>query len=342
MQGELTSLVLAAGRGVRMRSEHLNKVCFPIGELPVISRALRTYEECGISSHLVVIGHLGEQVREVVNRHHDNVQFAYQTELKGTGHATRCGAKLLQRHNYQGAVLVVAGDKVVRAEPVRALISTMRDTDADLVFLTGDKSHNPPGTGRVLKDDSGRPVAIVEVSEIALSHLLAEVGRLISHRSAKVATRELLEAMRRHFPQESKLKRACPELLALIAARTQIDTDKVARVLYKQQAKTQIPILRDGRKETINAGQVEELTDEVNQSVYLFKAPALYEALEHIESANAQGEQYLTDTIAYLSSACDSQGQVRFRVSTVRVEDPSTCMGFNTPGELQEICEMYA
>ena len=340
MEPAVVSLVLAAGRGSRMQCESVNKVCCEIGGVPAICRALQVYEDVGIGRHILVVGHLAEQVREAVGANHENVQLAYQHEPKGTGHAARCGAQILQQEGYEGLVLVVAGDKVLQGSVVADLIGAMQSRCADLAFLTGEKSENP-GSGRVVKDRQGRPVAIVETAEIALSQLLAELQEMTGAGPKLLPAGDVLQRMQAHFPKENKLLKACPELVELVTGRDEIHVDELAQAIDGLLPKVQVTIRRHGHEETIRAHEVEDVTDEVNVSVYVFKAPALYEALANLKPANAQGEEYLTDAVKYLASAHDEHGRGRYRLTTVKLEDPKACMGFNTENELQKIRDYY-
>jgi N-acetylgalactosamine kinase len=77
-------------------------------------------------------------------------------------------------------------------------------------------------------------------------------------------------------------------------------------------------------------------SQEVNQSVYLVKAPALFHALASLRTDNAQGEEYLSDIVNILAQAHEN-GRPRYRVHAVKVTDPTQVMGFNNPAELLEI-----
>jgi len=82
------------------------------------------------------------------------------------------------------------------------------------------------------------------------------------------------------------------------------------------------------------AKEVEDSVKWVNQAVYLFRGPALYEALAHLRRDNVQKEEYLTDTIDYLVS----KGK---QVIPVPVDKPEDVLGFNSPPELLEIEEHF-
>ncbi len=75
---------------------------------------------------------------------------------------------------------------------------------------------------------------------------------------------------------------------------------------------------------------------EVNQSVYLVRAPALYYVLSQLNTDNAQREEYLSDIVTILAQAREN-GRARYRVAGLKVTDPTLVMGFNNPAELLEI-----
>ena len=75
---------------------------------------------------------------------------------------------------------------------------------------------------------------------------------------------------------------------------------------------------------------------EVNQSVYLVRALALFYALERLRPDNAQREEYLSDIVSILAQVHD-HGRQHYRVAVLTVTDPSLVMGFNNPADLLEI-----
>jgi bifunctional N-acetylglucosamine-1-phosphate-uridyltransferase/glucosamine-1-phosphate-acetyltransferase GlmU-like protein len=102
-----------------MRSDSAHKVCFEVGGVPVILRTLHTYQQCGISHHIIVIGAQGDQVISTVGKHFSNVSFAYQPTPRGTGNAARYGAQVLKDVGYRDLVLVVVGDRILAPRLVR-------------------------------------------------------------------------------------------------------------------------------------------------------------------------------------------------------------------------------
>jgi len=88
------------------------------------------------------------------------------------------------------------------------------------------------------------------------------------------------------------------------------------------------------RGKAMSADEVEASCSLVNQAVYLYRAEALFDALDQIGRENVQGEEYLTDTIEALVRAGKT-------VIPVPVDDPDDVLGFNSPEELLQIEEHF-
>ena len=86
------------------------------------------------------------------------------------------------------------------------------------------------------------------------------------------------------------------------------------------------------RGEARAAKDIEATAETVNQAVYLFRASALFGALDALSTGNVQKEEYLTDTIAHV---VENGG----RVVSVPVDHPDDVLAFNNPEELLEIEE---
>jgi N-acetylgalactosamine kinase len=159
------SIVLCAGKGRRMQAPRTPKVCFPIAGKPAIIHLLERLEAQAVHPNVLVVGHLaGEVVDEVGPRFPETV-FAYQEELLGTGNAAKQGAQALQELGFSGAVLVVAGDKVVEASILRKLADAFHAEHADLAMIVAPKQHWP-SAGRIITDESGNVARIIEHSDL--------------------------------------------------------------------------------------------------------------------------------------------------------------------------------
>ena len=155
-----TAIVLAAGEGTRMRSD-LPKVAHEILGVPLIRYVVTTATEAGVSRVVVVTGHKAEEVESLVS----GVTFARQDVQHGTGHAVMCALDALG--DLTGPVVVLAGDTpLIRAETIRELVVAQERTGAACVLLSAMYA-DPAGYGRVIRDEFGRVMAIVEHKDLA-------------------------------------------------------------------------------------------------------------------------------------------------------------------------------
>ncbi|MGI6512765.1 MAG: bifunctional UDP-N-acetylglucosamine diphosphorylase/glucosamine-1-phosphate N-acetyltransferase GlmU [Syntrophomonadaceae bacterium] len=151
-----TGVILAAGKGVRMRSR-LAKVLHPVAGIPMISHVVSAAQSSGIDRLVVVVGHGREQVVKAMSA--ETIQFVVQEEQLGTGHA------LLQAEaaaEDSELIIVLCGDTpLLRAQTLEKLIRFHRDNQASATVLTAELE-NPEGYGRIIRDDQGDIVRIVE------------------------------------------------------------------------------------------------------------------------------------------------------------------------------------
>ena len=152
------AIVLAAGKGTRMRSE-LPKVLFPVNGRPMIHYVLDALKEADIENILVVVGYRADLLQQELGMRH-NLEFVEQKEQKGTGHATMVCREQLAKH--QGAVVVVTGDSpLLQSSSVLTLLETFYQEKAGCVLGTLHRD-NPEGLGRIVRDETGQFAGIVE------------------------------------------------------------------------------------------------------------------------------------------------------------------------------------
>lgn len=156
---DVASVILAAGRGVRMNSRQ-PKVLHEAGGKPLVSHALATAQQ--VASHLpvVVIPPHDDAIPTLLG---DQAVYAVQPEALGTGHAVQMAAPLLAGRTAQ--VLVTYADMpLLRAETLQALIQAQATTGAvvALLYIEGDSQSS---FGRVVQNEQGAVVEIVEVAE---------------------------------------------------------------------------------------------------------------------------------------------------------------------------------
>ncbi|TWT97444.1 Bifunctional protein GlmU [Neorhodopirellula pilleata] len=153
-------VVLAAGKGTRMNSD-LPKVLCRVVDRPMIHFVLDAADQAGIGKKIVVVGYEAQQVRaELDSRGQADIVYALQSEQLGTGHAVQMCLEHLQGH--QGLTLVIAGDSpLVQSESLRTLIDHFDRTRPALLLGTLTKD-NPEGLGRILRNEQGQFIGIVE------------------------------------------------------------------------------------------------------------------------------------------------------------------------------------
>ncbi|EWG98456.1 NTP transferase domain-containing protein, partial [Halomonas sp. BC04] len=149
----LDVVILAAGQGTRMRSQ-LPKVLHRLAGKPMVSHVIDTARRLAADRMHVVIGHGADRVRQVLGDY--PVRFALQAEQKGTGHAVAQALDGLGK----GKVLVLYGDvPLIRRETLKVLLDQVTETRMGLLTVTLE---DPNGYGRILRNDAGEVVAIVE------------------------------------------------------------------------------------------------------------------------------------------------------------------------------------
>ncbi|MEM1303307.1 MAG: NTP transferase domain-containing protein [Planctomycetota bacterium] len=152
------AIVLAAGKGTRMKSD-LPKVLVPVCGKPMVRYVIDALREAGVGRIVVVVGYREELVRaELANE--DDVDFVTQAEQLGTGHAVMMARRPIGEH--EGPVVVVAGDSpMLQASSVRSLLAEFEQTRPACLLGTAHRD-DPTGLGRIVRDDAGAFVGIVE------------------------------------------------------------------------------------------------------------------------------------------------------------------------------------
>ena len=147
-------VILAAGQGTRMKSA-LPKVLHRLSGKPLLGHVIDYARALSPAEIVVVYGHGGEQVREFFADQAD-LRWAEQARQLGTGHAVQQAMPLLETAD---RVLVLYGDvPLTRPQTLDTLIRSAED---GFGLLTVDLE-DPTGYGRIVRDDSGRVVRIVE------------------------------------------------------------------------------------------------------------------------------------------------------------------------------------
>ena len=155
-QEEVIAIILAAGKGTRMKSDK-SKLVHKIYGKEIVLRSYENTKKAGIDNIIAVVGHLKEQVKDVLK---DRVKYVYQEEMLGTGHAVMQAKEFLQGR--KGKVVVLNGDvPILRPETIRNLVEKSIANKEYATLLTAIYD-NPYGYGRIIRDEGGNVEGIVE------------------------------------------------------------------------------------------------------------------------------------------------------------------------------------
>ena len=155
MQSQLSVIVLAAGKGTRMKSL-LPKVLQPLAGRPLLAHSLASVAALQPAKTVVVVGHGAVQVMAAFADRID-LTWALQSPQNGTGHAAAVGLAPIKD---EGVTLLVTGDTpLIRTETLAALLSLVNEeTFALLTCNMTDAS----GYGRIVRNAAGEVLKIVE------------------------------------------------------------------------------------------------------------------------------------------------------------------------------------
>ncbi len=329
-------VILAAGKGTRMKSELTPKVCFEVNGVPAILRAMRTYTSTGIPQFIVVVGgSLAGKVVETVNSEFSNAIFAYQPEQNGTAGAVDCAMKGMPVIPDDEDVLVVAGDRLIDSGILEQFFDGYYSRKA-LFSLLSLESTSPSSSGRVLLDKQGYPMAIVEMADIRQRRAYMKLQQAIQGGETR---RQSLFGLLcgTFFPpeasvNEAKGRKAFDTLWDTLAA----GPDTVPEAVRQQIASgpTRFEFETPNGKLSVSPDQA-EASPLRNVSVYLLKCGMLRNALKTLTRDNAQKEIYLSDLLNAVYRANMQQKEVATTLFTVK--DSSKILGFNNPSELLEV-----
>lgn len=160
MEKEIKAIVLAAGKGKRMRSS-MPKVLHEIFSKPLLGWVIEAIQRLGHETEsIVVIGHQSHDVEEYLNSNYKYVKTTFQKEQLGTGHAVAQAVPLLSQ--FRGNVIITCGDTpLITTKTLRNLIRYHQEYDSDLTVMTA-KFDEPRGYGRIIRSTKDEVMAIIE------------------------------------------------------------------------------------------------------------------------------------------------------------------------------------
>lgn len=151
----LETLILAAGKGTRMKSK-LPKVLHKIGGKPMLRHVIDAAKRAGSVREVVVIGAGAEMVENEIS----GVEFVMQVEQLGTGHAVLCAKENFAAST--GTLLILCGDTpLLTSDLLKKFIAAHEESNCAVTVLTAEMP-DATGYGRVIREDDGTFKKIVE------------------------------------------------------------------------------------------------------------------------------------------------------------------------------------
>jgi bifunctional UDP-N-acetylglucosamine pyrophosphorylase/glucosamine-1-phosphate N-acetyltransferase len=156
MSNPIAAVILAAGKGTRMKSD-LHKVLHPIAGRAMLMHLMASVDALSPAKKVVVVGSGKEQLEAALA---GSADLAVQEPQLGTGHAVQMAEAALD--GFDGDVLILYGDvPFVPTATMQAMIDRLNAPDAPAIVVLAFEPDSPTGYGRVIVED-GRIVKMVE------------------------------------------------------------------------------------------------------------------------------------------------------------------------------------
>lgn len=156
---KICAIILAAGKGKRMRNKEANKVTLLLNNKPMVFYIIELLDQLQINPVIVVVGHAKGTVEKALRE--TKVIFAEQKEQLGTGHAVQQAIEFIPEDATDVIILYGDDSYLYKKDLLSKMINMHVNGDQALTFLTIDVQ-NPKGLGRIIRDSSDRVCDIIE------------------------------------------------------------------------------------------------------------------------------------------------------------------------------------
>lgn len=156
----IKSIILAAGKGTRMKSD-TPKVLHTIFDKTLVGYVIDAVNNtCLADENFVIVGHQAERVEEYINKNYDNAKCVLQSPQLGTGHAVSMALPYLK--DFDGEVIILCGDTpLITSETIKEFVEYHRENKSDLTVMSAI-FENPTNYGRIIRNQDGSLNSIVE------------------------------------------------------------------------------------------------------------------------------------------------------------------------------------
>ncbi len=155
---ELKSIILAAGKGTRMKSE-TPKVLHKIMDKTLLGYVLDNVKNI-VTESFVIVGHHAEEVEKFVKENYASAKTVLQSPQLGTGHAVSMVCPQLE--NYAGQVIILCGDTpLIKEETLKKFVEYHNSVNSDITVMS-TIFENPTNYGRIIREKDNSLKCIVE------------------------------------------------------------------------------------------------------------------------------------------------------------------------------------
>ena len=162
----IKSIILAAGKGTRMKSE-TPKVLHTIFDKALLGYVIEAVNKTGlVDENFVIVGHQAERVEDYVKNNYDNSKTILQTPQLGTGHAVSMVLPHLK--DFNGDIIILCGDTpLITEDTLKEFIETHHSKNSDLTVMSAIYD-DPTNYGRIIRNQDNTLHSIVEEKDATI------------------------------------------------------------------------------------------------------------------------------------------------------------------------------
>lgn len=156
---DIKAIILAAGKGTRMKSETTPKVLHEIMGKTLLGYVMDNVKAFA-NEQYVIVGHQSEAVEKYITDNYDSAKTVLQSPQLGTGHAVSMVCPYLE--NYEGQVLILCGDTpLIKEDTLKKFVEFHNSNNSDLTVMS-TIFDNPTNYGRIIRENDNTLKCIVE------------------------------------------------------------------------------------------------------------------------------------------------------------------------------------